>query len=284
MTPELVNLESLSDAEALPLHDFLNAARAEQWPDDPSIPLEERLTNWRNPSPTVWSKHFWLRDGERVIGYADADWSTTDLNNLDKAWIGVTVAPSHRRRGLGRALLRALLEASRADGKTSVFLNTNDRVPAAGEFARVIGAKFGQEEHTNQLLFSELNREYLTQSLNNAPTDRFEIGFYDTEYPDDPAELEAICRLIEVMNTAPRGELEFNDWKVTPEDLLNDVRQSRITGVQWWFLYVRERATGRYAGYTETGFHPNRAHLVNQWGTGVLPEFRGKFLFCLLYG
>jgi mycothiol synthase len=276
MTPELVDLKSLSDAEALPIHDFLNAARAEILPDDPPIPLEERLVSWRNPSPKEWSKFFVLREAERVLGVAEADWNNDDEENPDKAWMSLTITPGRRRQGLGSALLRALLEASQADGKKSFFLATSDRIPAGQDFARAIGAKFGQEEHTNQLLFADLNRDYLEQSLKNAPTDRFEIGFYETEYPE--AELEALCRLIEVMNTAPKGELEFNDWKIKPDDLLDDVKQAKINGLQWWFLYVRERATGRYAGYTETGFHPNRPFLVNQWGTGILPEYRGHGL------
>jgi mycothiol synthase len=276
MTPELVDLKSLSDAEASPIHDFLNASRAELLPEDPPIPLEERLTNWRNPSPKEWSKFFVSRDGERIVGIAEADWNNDDQENPDKAWMHVNVTPTRRRQGLGFMLLRALLEAAQADGKKSMFLATNERIPAGQDFARAIGAKFGQEEHTNQLLFSDLNRDYLERALKNAPTDRFEIGFYETEYPE--SELEAICRLIEVMNTAPRGELDFNDWKVTVDDLLDDVKQARINGLQWWFLYVKERATGRYAGYTETGFHPNRPFLVNQWGTGIVAEYRGNGL------
>ncbi|NJK46779.1 MAG: GNAT family N-acetyltransferase [Pleurocapsa sp. SU_196_0] len=276
MTPRPIDLKALSDAEALPIHDFLNATRAELLPDDPPIPLSERLTSWRNPSPREWSKTFAVYDNERVIGFAEADWESTDQENPDKAWMNLTVTPSLRRQGLGSTLLRTLLEACRADGKQQLFLATNDRIPEGKAFAQQIGAKFGQEEHTNQLLFTDLNRDYLERALRNAPTDQFEIGFYDTDLPE--AELEPICRLIEVMNTAPRGDLEFNDFKVTPEDLLDDARQAKINGLERWFLYVRERASGRYAGYTETGFHPNRSHLVNQWGTGVLPEFRGHGL------
>ena len=84
--------------------------------------------------------------------------------------------------------------------------------------------------------------------------------------------------MIEVMNTAPRGEMEFNDFKVTPDDLRVQVKQCKINGLEFRFLYAKERATGRYAGFTQTGFHPNRPSIVNQWGTGVLPEFRGHKL------
>ena len=273
MIPRAIIPKDLTDAEAAALSQFHNAMRAEVLPEDPPIPLEEYLTAWRNPSPHDWSKTFVVTNDGAVIGHAEADWDTTDTQNPHMAWAGVRVLPEYRRRGIGKALLRDLLEACRAGGKTRLMSATNERVPAGHAFITKLEAKLGLEEHTNQLLFSELDREYVQRSLQNAPTERFEIGWYVGEYPE--SELEQICRLIEVMNTAPRGEMEFNDFKVTPEDLRVRVQQCKINGLEFRFLYAKERATGRYAGFTETGFHPNRPHIVNQWGTGVLPEYRG---------
>lgn len=269
-------MKDLSDSEAASLSQFLNAMRAEVLPDDPPVPLGEHLTAWRNPSPHEWSKIFVVTDGDCVIGHAEADWDTTDTQNPHMAWAQVMVLSEHRRQGIGRALLRDLLTACRADGKTSLMAATNERVPAGHAFVAQLEAKLGIEEHTNQLLFSELDRAYLERSLRDAPTELFEIGWHIGEFPED--QLEEICRVIEVMNTAPRGEMEFNDFKVTPDDLRVQVKQCNINGLEFRFLYVKERATGRYAGFTETGFHPNRPTIVNQWSTGVLPEYRGHKL------
>jgi mycothiol synthase len=276
MIPQPIDFKTLTDEEALPLHNYFNALRAEELPEDPPIPFEERLTSWRNPSDKEWSRNFVVMNGEEVIGSGGAGWDSLDEQNPHMAWAGVSVAAAHRRRGIGRVLAKAVLEASRDAGKTKFFLGTNARVPAGDAFAAYFGAKKGIEEHTNQLLFSDLNREYVAESLREAASDKFELGWYDGEYPE--SELEAICRLYEVMNTAPRGDLEFNDWKVKPEDLLEDVKQAKINGVQWWLLYVKDRATGQYAGFTQTGFHPNRPDRMNQWGTAVVPEFRGHKL------
>ena len=276
MTPRAIELNNLSDAECAALNRFFNAMRAETLPDDPPTPLEEHLTAWRNPSPHQWLKSFAVMDGDSVMGYAEADWDTTDTQNPHMAWAQVMVLPEYRQRGIGKALLRDLLEACQVDGKTSLFTATSERVPAGHAFITKLGAKLGLEEHTNQLLFSELDRDYLERSLRDAPTELFEIGWYIGDYPE--SELEAVCRLVEVMNTAPRGEMEFNDFKVTPDDLRVRVQQCKINGLEFRFLYAKERATGRYVGFTETGFHPNRPHLVNQWGTGVLPEYRGHKL------
>ena len=276
MTPRAIIPKDLMDAECASLSRFHNAMRVERLPEDPPIPLEEYLTAWRNPSPHHWSKNFVALNGDSIVGYAEADWDTTETQNPHMAWAEVSVLPEYRQRGIGKALLRDLLEACRSDGKTKLMANTNGRVPAGRAFVTKLEAKLGLEEHTNQLLFSDLDREYVARALRDAPRELFEIGWYIGEYPE--SELEEICRVIEVMNTAPRGEMEFNDFKTTPDGLRVQVEQFKINGLESRFLYAKERATGRYAGFTQTGFHPNRPTIVNQWGTGVLPEYRGHKL------
>ena len=49
-------------------------------------------------------------------------------------------------------------------------------------------------------------------------------------------------------------------------------------GNQRWTYYVVERATGRFAGYSETVWNPNRPELLRQDMTGVFPQYRGKGL------
>jgi mycothiol synthase len=116
------------------------------------------------------------------------------------------------------------------------------------------------------MLFSELNRDYVRRSLENAPADKFEIGFYDDgHFPE--SELESLCEIFDILNTAPRGELEMNDWKMTPEKLLEFMEQGRKHGNQNWMLYARDKANGRYAGFSDTNWHPNRSFLVWQGAT-----------------
>ena len=42
--------------------------------------------------------------------------------------------------------------------------------------------------------------------------------------------------------------------------------------------YVVERATGKFAGYSETVWNPNRPEQLRQDMTGVFPQYRGKGL------
>jgi mycothiol synthase len=276
MNLEPIELESLSDEAACSLHEFLNAARSEILPEDAPVSFSERVTAWRNRSPTQGGRHFRAVEANRVIGYAEAEWDEADAQNPHLAWADVMVAPSHRRRGVGTALLHHLLTSSLRAGKTHFLTDTTSRVPSGGAFVANLDAKLGQESHVHQLLLSDLNVEYLRAALEHAPTERFEIGSYQESFPE--SELAALCDLFEVMNSEPRGALDVNDRRFKPEDLRLATERMKARGVQWWLFYVRERNTGRLAGYTETRFHPDHPTFVYQRATGVLPEFRGQGL------
>ncbi|MER3442634.1 MAG: hypothetical protein C4333_00300 [Meiothermus sp.] len=51
-----------------------------------------------------------------------------------------------------------------------------------------------------------------------------------------------------------------------------------VVKVWVWTVFGREKATGRFAGYTEVTWNPHRPDLLQQQGTGVFPEFRGRGL------
>jgi mycothiol synthase len=102
------------------------------------------------------------------------------------------------------------------------------------------------------------------------------VGIWNGPYP--AAELPAIAVLVMVMNTEPRGTLQVEDWKVTPEMLCQEDASMVARGTERWVAYARERATGAYAGFSEVYYNPNRPHLVRQGGTGVWPQFRNNGL------
>jgi len=276
MMPRPVDLRTLPELEARRFHDFLNAHRAEILPEDPPIPFEERLKAWRAPPAHEVSRHFALLEGERVLGLAEAEWRDDRPENRDIAWSNLVVAPEARRRGLGRVLAQALLEDVLPFGRSKLFLATHASIPSGEPFAHFLGAERGLEEHTNQLLLSERNVEYVQRALEKAPLERFELVWFDSDYPE--SELEALCQVFEIMNTAPRGDLVFNDFQVTPDQLRQEAENSHQNDRGWWLLLARDRQTGQYAGFTEVGWHQNRLTTVHQYGTGVHPDFRGHGL------
>jgi GNAT superfamily N-acetyltransferase len=117
-------------------------ARADQ-PDDPPPCWFHELGSFRCPWPgevrTVWL----ARVASSVVGGCVL--ALPMMDNVRNAHGGILVAPEHRRRGIGRALLAHLRgEATRQDRRRLVFWMSQPLDPAApepaGRFAAASGA------------------------------------------------------------------------------------------------------------------------------------------------
>lgn len=95
-------------------------------------------------------------DGDTVVGMASA----VHYVHPDKApalWVNeVGVAPTHRRRGLGKRLLRALVERGRVLGCTEAWLGTE----ASNGAARALYESAGWEEDEPFVIYTvEIGKE-----------------------------------------------------------------------------------------------------------------------------
>jgi mycothiol synthase len=70
----------------------------------------------------------------------------------------------------------------------------------------------------------------------------------------------------------------MEDDHITPEKLRQVEELMLATGTERWTMYVREKTSGKFAGFIEVFWNPNRGHLVQQGDTGVFPQHRNKGL------
>lgn len=274
-----LDLRRAGDREYALLHALQSRMRAERLPDDPPIPLDEQIRGWRN-LPTYFDLFTWVvpsADGAAFVGSGSLWISRTD-DNRHLADVGIEVLPEFRRGGLGRRLLAPIAETAAREGRRLLIFDTSERVPAGEAFARRLGADKGLETHTNQLVLADLDRALIGRWLEEAQAQaaRFELGFWSGPYPED--DLAAIAALHEILNGAPTGDLDLEDFRVTPEHLRDWERSAAARGTLRWTSYVRERATGAFAGFSEIFWHPTRPAILNQGATGVFPAFRGNGL------
>lgn len=271
-----IDLRRASDHEYAALSEFWNIMRTERVPEDPPVPLEERVAGWRAIPEREHSEAWAVWEGEEIVAFAEVEFDAEAKENTHLVGASLAVHPTRRRQGIARALLERMSEAVVRVGRRLIVSSTSERAPSGEALMKRLGAKKALETHLNQLLIEDLDRDLLHRWIEHGPNESFELGLWDAAYPED--QLERICRLVDVMNTAPRGDLEMDDWKVTPDQLREWERQRAATGTVRWTIYATDRQTGEFVGYTETGWNPNRPEILGQWGTGVFPEYRGRGL------
>ncbi len=268
-----LDLKAITDAEFEAIADFSNAMRKERLPDDPSVPPED-IRAQMSHFPDFVDVHIWIvEQGDKIIGRSDLVILHMDTNQ-HLAQLDIDVHPEHRHQEIGREFLRVMAEVACENNRTLLMADTTSRVPAGASFLERYGFTPGLESRVSQLDLHELQPASLKDWIARAKerASGFELGFWDGPYPDD--ELPAIAELTNVMNTAPRGDLEMEDFNFTPK-MLRQLEENVFGGGKKRITaYVRETATGHFAGFTEITYRPNRPRILNQGSTGVFPAFR----------
>lgn len=256
-------------------HMLSNAVRAERWPEDPPRSLPVLRTMLRTV-PKVWGVQWWVAwQTGRVVGSAELELSHTE-ENRHLAWFDISVLPSHRRRGIATALLATLTDVAAEDSRRLLGAATFSTTPSGEGFMRWLGAQAALNQDVNMLSLADVDRELLRAWQQDVPHHAFELGYWEGAYPE--AALEEVVAMADVMNTAPRGDLDMEDWHVTPQMIRDHEEAMDKRGVERWTVYVRHRDSGRMAGYTEVGWNHHEPEMVHQWATAVFPEFRERGL------
>ncbi len=253
------------------------ALQHERVAEDPLMPLEAIEARTRAETPGQWRAFFGARDKSRaIVGYSVVGWQTNEPGNQHMRWCEIAIEPSHRRRGLGRALLRRAVQAVSDQGGDLVSITqVTSRIPAAESFARAVGATPGLDMKTNQLDLAGVDRAKIDEWARIAPAG------YRLERVDGPVPDELIRACIESasgMNDAPRGDLRMDDWKLTEQQIRDQEEWRRQTGIERWLILAVHEASGAGAGFTIVTYDPRVPHLIWQQGTAVIELHRGHRL------
>lgn len=257
------------------LHDHYAIIDRERMPDDPPVSLAA-FKGYLRSCTAHEDKRYWTLSEDGIPGLA-AQAITTFENRKENRHLfraNISVRPEFRRRGLARRLLREISNVAHETGRTLVLFQSLDSVPAAAAVLERLGAERGMVTHLNQLVLSEVDRALLRdwQARARVRAAGFELVCWDGPYPE--ADLQAVCDLAAVMNTAPREKLQVEDSKVTPAQMREYERARMECKVERTVLAVRETATGMLAGLTVLYWDPAVPHLYFQGDTGVWPKYR----------
>ncbi|KJK13218.1 hypothetical protein UB45_04470 [Terrabacter sp. 28] len=207
-----------------------------------------------------------------------------ERDNLDKCWNDLAVDPEHRGRGIGSALLEWTEERARAAGRdmllTEVYVPVGDRESHADrEFALRRGYAVSSVEIVRSLPLpvpADVLAEHRRRSA-EAMGDQFELSVHVDGVPEHLRQgvCDASNRLI---LDAPTGDVEFEPESMTVDDYQTMLEHQRDMGRRMVTAVAVHRATGVVAAYTDLSVPAGDPDVVFQWGTLVLPEFRGHRL------
>jgi mycothiol synthase len=256
---------------------FEQALQHERVAEDPLMAPEAIEARMRASSPGQWRRFFGARDQSgAIVGYSVVGWEKNEPGNQHMRWCEVAVAQAHRRRGLGRSLLRRVVQVVADQRPDLLFIGqVTDRIPAAEKFARAMGATPGLDMKTNQLDLASVDRTKVSEWAQLAPAG------YRLERVDGPVPDELIRASIESasgMNDAPRGDLRMDDWELTEKQIRDQEAWRRQTGIERWLILALHEASGKGAGFTIVSYDPRVPHLIWQQGTAVTEAHRGHRL------
>ncbi len=269
-----LDLETATDEEIGEIAQFRQELAIEQRPEDPPTPLEV-IAQWlRARPPGQWRVVFVAHDrAGKLAGYGVGARNLKDTQNAHIRWSEIAVKPEHRRRGLGRALFAGVLRSFEGQGdELTVISETTDRVPSGEAFALAIGAKPGLPMKLNQLDLGTVDRARVAEWSRAAP-EGYRLERIDDTVPDEF--VKAYIEASEGINDMPRGDMAFNDWKLTEAQIRQRESFFKQAGLVWWLLLAIDERTGEGVGFTEVEFNPQDPHAIQQEGTAVVAAHRG---------
>jgi GNAT superfamily N-acetyltransferase len=263
---------------------------------DTAFDVAEELGLWQ---PSEFERYQMLVatvDGH-VVGAGT--YETTIGEDADTAWVAAHVHPDHRRRGIGSALISELEEVARRDRKRQMLLYAPSSLNQGPTLEAPTG--FGSvpkdNAETQFLLSCAFSFEQVKRvsrlalavpglpSLVDDAIDRLNRNYAVHEWVDICPERwqEDLALLFTRMSTdEPAAGLE------PPEDIWSVKRlleyQTRLTESSLITVYaaVEHVETGALVGYTALAVPRETSRAVNQAGTLVLHEHRGRRFGMLL--
>lgn len=249
-------------------------------------PWEHLLTPYRQE---MRMRHGWDGEPARCFLVADHDGrpigtariNTSEWDNLELAWLGLSLHPGHRRQGHGSAALEALHDECRGIGRPLVGLDGWD-----DDAARGFAAAVGYEQKSQSV-----NRR---QDLRELGADFFEAAYAESEpvahdyelvriAGRSPTDLQAgLATVAASINDAPLDDLEFEDEVYTPQRIRDFERAQTEGGNRLYRVVARHTATGELAGHTVVTVDTERPEIGAQEDTTVVRGHRGHRLGLLL--
>jgi GNAT superfamily N-acetyltransferase len=250
----------------------------EATPGDPRVPLAGEIASARHQPAFEDGLVLTARDpGGAIRGYASCGWSY--LPGWDHALQAhLAVLPGARRQGLGRQLLDRATAVAQRRGLRLITGRTKDNVPAGAAFCAAMQAQQAMVAEENRLDLRGADRALVDRWLANGPVraPAYRLLFVAGATPPELADEAAA--VLNVMNTAPREDLDVGEVQVTAQQLTEYDEATSAVGAQRRAYYAVEEKSGRFVGLTDITVRPDLPDRAWVGDTAVDPAHRGQGL------
>ena len=279
VTVRAVDLEDKADLRAW--HAFDERVHDHDRPGTPFWGIDDVLAMLRPDDPEERFLPFVAESDGRIVGSGIL--FVPLLDNLDKAYGQLAVAPEARGRGVGDLLVDHVVGLARADGRTLLLVEANlppdhDADHPVRRFAERHGLRLANQE-VRRYLDLPVPQEQLRAWAEEAAAHHtgYEITTYEGVVP------EALrASLVELRNQlavdAPTGDLDFEAGGTTVETYAEHAAKTAASGRRMYeTVAVRDGVVVAHS--TLSAPPPGQGMpFLNQWGTFVHRAHRGHRL------
>ncbi|MFQ5871197.1 MAG: GNAT family N-acetyltransferase [Candidatus Geothermarchaeales archaeon] len=275
--------KSASQEDWARFHAFRRLRHKETDPEDP-VPDDSTTQQWMkhgDPQTEVFRfAAFRAEDPDTIAGWLDFSIYTKDSPTYEKrkreARVKLQVLKPYRHRGIGKRLLRKATELARRHEKSLIFLDSSEDEGKA--FLRAIGAQVAQRERESRLYLDRVDWRLVETWAEEGPRRSPNSSLHWFRDHMGEAVLEDYSRLLtEVVNQAPRDDLEMGDMVFTPE-IIREWEETAVRMGGTTITAVTREADGALSGLTEMGYFPDQETMIRQFMTGVGEPYRGRGL------
>lgn len=249
-------------------------------------PWEHPLTPYRQQ---MWMRYGW--DGEparcflvtghegRPVGTARIN--TSEWDNLELAWLGLSIHPDRRRQGHGSAALEALHDECRRIARPLVGLDGWDDAAAQG-FAAAVGYERKSQSINRRQDLQELGADFFEAAYAEAEPVAHDYELVRITGRSPAALHDELATVAASINDAPLDDLELEDEVYTPQRIRDFEHAQTEGGNRLYRVVARHADTGQLAGHTVVTVDTERAEIGAQEDTTVVGDHRGHRLGLLL--
>ncbi|MGH8946827.1 MAG: GNAT family N-acetyltransferase [Acidimicrobiia bacterium] len=257
------------------MHEHYVGHDAELLPDDPPEPFQQRMMGWRHLPEHQDVRRWILReDGEiKAVAVTYMD-KYEDLNN---GFARVHVRPDARRRGFAKRLASAAFDVLEDGDRKSLITDVPEGSPIETKL-QALGMRKGFQEKRSRLVIADFDWDQMDTWIEKAAerASGYDLLFLEAPFPEE--HLENWCAVLDVMNTAPREDLEFDDTTYTPEKWRDIEEKDMARGNRLVAHVAVDKESGQFVGLSEIIVQKYQPDLAWQGDTGVHPEHRNKGL------